>query len=287
MTKVLPLRRLTAVGLVAAFSLLLTACLLSPGKFASSLDLRKDGRFSFTYTGQISMLGMTKLAELGRKKDQKAFEAEPCYKDDGETERDCTKAELDAQKADWDQAQKTDAEQAKKDAASAKAIFGGIDPTSPKAAEEMAERLRKQAGWKSVIYKGDGLYEVDFAISGRLDHDFVFPTIERFPMANAFVTVNSRADGSVRVDAPGFGPSSTGGNAMGNFAQMAAMGAKEEGKDINLPEMDGTFTLSTDGQILANNTDEGPKAGTAGQVLSWSVSPRSNAAPTALVKLGL
>lgn len=280
----LSLRRLAAAGLVAGLSLLLSACLLSPGKFVSTLEVYKDGRFSFAYTGQISMLGLTKLAAMGRKGDEK-FEAAPCYKDDGDTERPCSQGELDAQKADWEKDQKDAAEKAKKDADEAKVMFGGIDPTSPKAAEEMAERLRKQAGWKSVIYQGDGLYEVDFAIAGRLDHDFAFPTIERFPMANAFVTVSRRADGSVRIDAPGFGPSS-GGAGMGGLAQLAAMGAKKEGKDLNLPEMDGTFTVLTNGTILANNTDEGPKAGTGAYALTWKVNPRSSAAPTALVMLG-
>lgn len=32
---------------VAALALLLAACMLMPGKFASSLDLRKDGSSSF------------------------------------------------------------------------------------------------------------------------------------------------------------------------------------------------------------------------------------------------
>jgi hypothetical protein len=280
-----PLRRVAAIGIAAAFSLLLSACLLSPGKFVSTLDLRKDGRFSFTYTGQITMLGLSKLAEMDRK-DKGTFEPEKCFKDGSEDERPCTKAELDGQKLKWEEDNKAAAEKARKDAEQAKVLFGGIDPTSPKAAEEMAERLRKQAGWKSVIYKGDGLYEVDFAISGRIDHDFAFPTIERFPMANAFVVLNRRSDGSVRVDAPGFGPASGSGNAMSSLAAMAAMDKAKGDSKMPVPEMDGTFTLTTDGQILANNTDDGPKAGTAGQMLRWVVNPRSGAAPTALVMLG-
>jgi hypothetical protein len=77
----------------------------------------------------------------------------------------------------------------------AKLMLGGMGPSSPHAAEEFAQRLRRQAGWKRVDYKGDGLFEVDFAIEGRLDHDFTFPTIERFPMANQFVQVALRSDG--------------------------------------------------------------------------------------------
>lgn len=287
MTAQFPLRRIAAAA-VLGLSLLLSACLLTPGKFDSALDIRKDGRFTFSYTGEISMLGLTKLAEMGKKSDEK-FEPSACMTDDGETERDCTKAEIDAQKADWEQAQKNAAEKAKSDAEKSKALFGGIDPTSPQAAEEMADRLRRQAGWKSVVYKGDGLYLVDFAVSGRLDHDFVFPTIEKFPVANAFVTINRRADGSVRVDTPGFGPSSGSNNAMGGLAAMAAMGDKTDGgKESAAPvQMDGHFTITTDGAILANNTDEGPQKTPTGQKLSWAVNARSGAAPTALIKLGM
>lgn len=284
MNATFPLRRIAAFA-VLGLGLLLSACLLTPGKFDSKLDVRKDGRFTFSYTGEISMLGLSKLAELGRKGDEK-FEPAKCYKDDGETERDCTAAELDAQKADWEKEQKDAAEKAKRDAENSKALFGGIDPSSPKAAEEMADRLRRQAGWKSVVYKGDGLYQVDFAITGRLDHDFVFPTIEKFPVANAFVTIIRRADGSVRIDTPAFGPSSGTSNTMSGLAGLAALGDKKDGEKPPVPEMDGHFTITTDGTILANNTDEGPQKDPAGQRLTWAVNARSGSAPTALIKLG-
>lgn len=286
-----PLRRLTAAGFAAALSLLLTACLISPGKFTSALDLRTDGRFTYTYQGEIYMLGLSKLAEMGSKAEAaKQFEPAPCTKDDSMDERPCTRDEIAQQKADWEAERAAKAEKDKKDAEMAKAMMGGIDPTDPKAAEEFAARLRRQAGWKSVIYKGDGLYLVDFAIAGHMDHDFAFPTIERFPMANPFVMVNRRADGSVRIDAPGFGPGTNGGG-MGGLTQLAAMGAMSdksgEGGDApKLPTLDGTFILTTDGQILANNTDEGPLAAPTGSKLEWKVNARTTAAPTALVKLG-
>ncbi|WP_088310077.1 hypothetical protein [Novosphingobium sp. B 225] len=287
-------RRLFAAATALGLSMLLAACLISPGKFSSSLDVRKDGRFSFSYTGEIYMLGLSKLAELGdRNKEPPVFEPSTCYKDDSMDERKCTKDELDQQKADWDTEQNRKSDKDKRDGEMAKAMFGGLDPTDPKAAQEFADRLSRQAGWKSVIYKGDGLYQVDFAISGRLDHDFNFPTIERFPMANSFVTLVRRADGSMRIDATGFGPSSTGGG-MSNFAQLAAMGAAMdkagkdgEGKDEKpvLPQMEGTFTFTTDAEILANNTDEGPITVTTGKKLEWKVTPRTTVAPTALIKL--
>lgn len=286
-------RRLAAT-LVAAATLLLSGCFVSPGSFTSAIDLRKDGRFSYTYNGEIYLLGLSKLAELGGKaKEAEPFKAEPCYNDDADrTVRECSKPELAKQKADWEENRQADATRKKRDADMMKSMLGGIDPSSPKAAEELADRLRRQAGWKSVVYKGDGLFVVDFAISGHLDYDFQFPTMERFPMANAFVVLNKRADGAVRMDAPAFGQPGQ-GNPMANMGQLAAIGAAmdagKEGKSnagLNLPELNGTLVLTTDGAILANNTDEGPMAGTTGQRLEWKVTPRTTAAPTALVRLG-
>lgn len=286
-------RRLAAT-LVAAATLLLSSCFVSPGSFNSAIDLRKDGRFSYAYNGEIYLLGLSKLAELGSKaKEAEAFKAEPCYADDPDgKERECTRDELAKQKADWEENRQADAGRKQRDAEMMKAMLGGIDPSSPRAAEELAQRLRRQAGWKSVVYKGDGLFVVDFAISGHLDYDFQFPTMERFPMANAFVVLNKRADGAVRMDAPAFGQPAQ-GNPMANMGQLAAMGAaldsSKDGKGdsgLKLPELNGTLVLTTDGTILANNTEDGPTAGTTGQRLEWKVTPRTTAAPTALVRLG-
>ena len=279
-------KRTIAAAALLTLGLALSACLLTPGRFTSALDLRKDGRFTFTYTGEIHVLALSKLAQMG---DKKTFEPDKCYDDDMK-ERTCTADELAEQKKSWDEEQKANAEKNKKDAEGMKAMLGGLDPSDPKAAEELAERLRRQVGWKSVVYKGDGLYLVDFALSGRLDHDFAFPTIERFPMSNPFVQLTRRADGTVRMDATGFGPGSGGMGGGGNpFAAMmgGAMASGPDGKPdpAQAPQYDGTFTLTTDGTVLANNTDEGPKSDPAGQKLLWMVNPRIPAAPTALVKL--
>jgi len=291
-------KRIGAAVVVTALAVMLSACLLSPGKFTSSLDMRSGGQFSFTYKGEIYLLALSKLGELGAassKTETKVFAPLPCYDDDAK-ERKCTAAEAADQKKEWQDEQKAAADKSKKDADMAKTFLGGIDPSDPKAAEELAARLRRQAGFRTVVYKGDGLFDVDFAITGQLDHDFVFPTIERFTMANAFVQLSRRSDGTVRVDAPGFAPSA-GGSPFTQLMQMgAAMGASEaagkEGKEgakdspPKFPVPDGQFTLTTNGTILANNTDEGPQTDPQGQRLTWQVNTRAAAAPMALVRLG-
>ncbi len=287
MTRMFEGRRLAAAALAAGMCLALAACMLAPGKFVSRLDVRKDGAFSFSYAGEVHVLALSKLAEMGRNSSTNEPFAPKCYKDpeeSGETvERKCSETEVAEQKKVWDEGQAAARQSKERDAQSMKAMFGGIDPSDPKAGGEFAERLRRQAGWRKVEYKGDGLYSVDFAISGRLSHDFTFPMIERFPAANPFVQAILRGDGTVRIDAPAFAPAAAGEPYRG-WMQAAMLGGGK--KDMpQMPLLDGAFTITTDAAILANNTDDGPRGGSAGQTLEWVVNARAAAPPMALLRL--
>lgn len=284
------MRRSLAMAAVGLATLLLAGCLLLPGKFTSAIDLRKDGTFSFTYKGDIHVLALSKLAaeERDRKIDTATFEPSTCYNDETGEERTCTADEIATQRKDWEdtvaQQKSAAAEKKKSDEQMAKAMLGGIDPSDPRAAQEFADRLRRQKGWKSVIDKGDGKFEVEYAITGKLTHDFSFPSVEKLPMVMPFVTMIRRADGSVRIDAPAFAAGA--GNSP--FMGMAAMAADEKSQKAGgdgVPVLDGTLVLTTDGEILANNTDEGPSAGTSGKMLQWKVNARTKDAPTALVRI--
>ena len=288
-------RWLAAVALAAGSALLLTGCLLTPGKFTSSLDLRKSGAFTYRYDGEIHLLALSKLAQMGRDSEAEAeFAAEPCY-DEDLAERECTEDEIAQQKRAWDEGAAARKEKEEQEAASMRAMLGGIDPADPAAAEELAARLRRQVGWNRVDNKGDGLFDVSFSLTGRIDHDFLFPTIEGFPMSNFFVLVSRRQGGTVRVTAPGFAPQSSGNPFEAMMGPMMAGGGAssddpEDGKPADpkparIPVMDGTFTITTDGEILANNTDEGPVAGAAGKTLAWPVNVRTRQPPTALIRI--
>lgn len=260
--------------------LALAACMFSPGKFESTLDLRRDGRFTFGYVGEIHFLALSKLAKAGQ--DAKTFEPEACHEDETGEERACTGDELAEQRRTWEQEKSARQQREAREAQSMRAMMGDLDMSDPKSGEALAARLRRQAGWRRVEYRGDGLFNVDFQISGTLDHDFAFPTIEQFPLANAFVQLTRRNDGSIRIDAPGFGPS-TGMAMMGGMA--GALGGSADKDLADLPTPDGRFTLTTDATILANNTDEGPQAGAAGRRLHWEVNTRTRTAPMALLRL--
>ncbi|MDE2560968.1 MAG: hypothetical protein KGL48_01865 [Sphingomonadales bacterium] len=281
------MKRITGIAVVAGLALLLTGCLLIPGKFVSRLDIHRDGTFRFTYNGEITMLALSDIADKAKKDDAAAdstFTASPCY-DNDDKERACTDEEVGRQKSLWtenhDKAGKNDAEEK----AMMQAMLGGMDPSDPKASAMFAEKLRKQAGWKSVVDKGHGVFEVDYEVSGRLDHDFTFPTLEVMPMALPFVAAYRNADGTVRIDAPSFAPTASGGPMLGMMSAMAK--SRDAKKEVNLPPMDGTFTIVTDGEILANNTENGPSALAGGaRKLDWRVTMQSASAPTALLRLG-
>ncbi|MCJ2185229.1 hypothetical protein [Novosphingobium beihaiensis] len=266
-------RRLTAGLAAAALSLLLAACIFTPGKFTSQLDLRKDRTFAFHYTGEILMLPMMDSSS------SKTFSAEACHDEETLKERDCTPDEIAGQKAEWEQKRSS---KQKRDAQIAQMFLGGIDPSNPDSGRELAAKLRRQAGWKRVEYLGNGKFDVDFALSGKLDHDFIFPTMEGFSMSNSFVRISLRQDGTVRVDAPGFGPVGSSTAMTGMMSGMAKNGGSKNGPAA---EADGTFTIHTNAEVLANNTDEGPEPGTRGQSLVWPVNPRTKAAPMALLKM--
>ncbi|MEM1050829.1 MAG: hypothetical protein AAGI28_01920 [Pseudomonadota bacterium] len=281
-----------ATALVAGLSLLLTGCFVTPGKFTSELVLTKDDRFTFTYEGEIFFLGLSGLAKMGATSEE--FEPEECYSENGYDVRECTEAELAEQREVWELNAPIRAAEAQEQAKQMGAIMGGIDPSDPEAAAELAALLSRQRGWEQVIDKGDGVFDVRYSVSGELGHDFMFPVLEGFPTTNPFVQVFLRNDALLRINAPGFAPQQNDTNPMGamiggmaGLGGLAALSSQAPNGDEmpNIPAIEGTFTIVTDGEIKANNTDEGATVATNGQRLEWEISPRTKAAPTALIDL--
>ena len=293
--------RLRAAALLTGLALALSGCFMAPGKFTSELALTGPDSFTFRYDGEIFFLGLSKLAQMGAAADTETFTA-TCFDEETYEERTCTPAEEAEQRAEWDAGADRRAEEKQKEAKQMAAIMGGIDPTDPKAADELVRLLERQKGWNRVVHKGDGLFEVSYAISGTTGHDFLFPMIEGFPATNPFVQMILRDGGQVRINAPAFtvqngdNPMAAMMGGMGSLAGLAAMeaagenGVKENEEQIpGMPVLDGTFTIRTAPgmRILANNTDEGPEgASGGGEVLRWTISPRTAQAPTALIATG-
>lgn len=262
---------------------MLSGCFLQPGTFAATMDVRRDGRFAFTYEGEIVMAGLEKLSEMAEQADSGAT-AKPCVDDETMAARDCTPEEL---------AQREEREAGEREMV--RSMLGGMNPSDPDSAAALASSLDRQAGWNSVVYREDGVFQVSFAITSRLGHDFDFPTIEGLPFPSSFVQARLRDGQRVRIEAPGFAAPGGGNPFAAMMRGMAGAFARgEEATDEKgagaarqppLRPIEGTFRLTTDATILANNTNEGPRDSAGGQTLVWNITPGTTAAPMALLQL--
>ena len=75
----------------------------------------------------------------------------------------------------------------------------GLDDASNRA---FAAKLMKYAGWRSVTYRGKGVFDVDYHFDGRATQDFLFPALPDNDLIIPFIAIRRRADGSVLVTAP-------------------------------------------------------------------------------------
>ena len=262
------------VRILAALAapLLLTGCLLSPGKFTSSLDLRRDGSFTFTYVGEIVVTDMSPP--------RAEFSASPCYSDDTGDERECTEAELAQQRKDFDAAQAESKAETGMVGNAMGGEMGGLG--SDESIADLVEQLKKQRGWNKVSYRGNRIIDVEYSITGNSTHGFAFPLVDGGNAIMPFVTIIARKDGSVKVSAPAYSGEAGGG-------EMAALGAMAGAADAKgkpgQPKPEGTFTITTDGRILTNNTEDGPTMAGANATLKWVVNSRLSKGPEALIGL--
>jgi hypothetical protein len=246
-----------------AAPLLLTGCLWGPGKFNSDLTLRKDGSFVLDYRGEI-VLQLPPDENAGPWADAKA----KCS--DAGKERPCTKAEIAEQKTAY--------EKKRKDAEGMAKAFGrpGVDDASNRA---FAAKMMKYAGWKSVTYRGNGLFDAVYHFEGRATQDFIFPALPDNDLLIPFIAIRRRSDGSVLVTAPAM----TGG--AGPMAARAGAGAMEGMKGGPVSRAQGRFTVITDGEILTNNSEDGPAANPLGRQVHWDVGADSKKIPETLIRL--
>ena len=286
--------KMMKVAAAGAMCLLLWGCFLSPGKFNAALDLRRDGSFTYRYTGEILLMTPHSVMNAAAEADTFDEEGQHCYgalgsgeeeplmdmDEDAPEARDCTAEELKEKRAQWEKSRA----ETKAQMEATKAFFGGLDPSDPKTVAEFTRRLQTYQGWKRVTHKGNGVFDVDYEISGRMERDFLFPLFPEIDAVIPFVQVNRRNDRSVRVAAPGFAVNE---QMMGPAMMGAAMASQAPAgpTGFKLPRPEGSFTITTDGEILTNNTNDGPSGAGAAKVLKWTVGPLDKKKPEALIRL--
>ena len=275
---------------VAAAPLLLTGCLWGPGKFKSDLALRKDSTFVLDYRGEIVLQtppdAQVKPEPWSKEKARcrKSGRVEldpfltPVDADDDDPVRACSPSELAKAKTDYE-AQSAQRAKSKREENEQMAKLFGIGGLDDAAGREFAAKLSKYAGYRSVQYRGKGVFDVDYHFEGSAKQDFVFPALPDNDFLIPFVAIRRRADGSVLVTAPAF----TGGT--GPLSARAGAAAASEMKGGPVSHAQGRFTVITDGEILTNNSEDGPSPSPAGRQLHWDVGPTSSKIPETLVRL--
>jgi hypothetical protein len=139
----------------------------------------------------------------------------------------------------------------------------------------LAEALSKEAGYRSVVYLGDGTFRVDYRIEGTLDYHFVFPFNADAQAIFPFVMVELRGNGTVRVKAPGFAAD----RDMAAALPQGGMGSDAAAR------LDGRFTLDTDAEIVSQNNEDGPVRADGRARITWTATPLTRDAPTAVLRL--
>jgi hypothetical protein len=268
------------IALALGALLLLAGCLVTPGKFTSTLDIRADRSFTFTYKGEVIALDMDKAMQ---------GESTPDLGDDDDDASETPSglmlpvAFAGAQGASGAQGT-TGQGKAGRNApkggteAAPEADFSDMQD-DPAKMEAIAAALSKEKGFRVARYLGDHKFEIDYAITGTLDHSFVFPFNIDAQLVFPFIAIELRGDDRIRMKAPGYANESS-----KSHGAMAGMGGRKSDASAQL---DGSFTLTSAAPIISQNQEDGPTTLPDGrQQLRWKVNSLTTEAPMAVIRFG-
>ncbi len=257
-------------------SLLLSACLLTPGKFESTLDIRADRSFTFTYKGEVIASDPSDIGKDLKDAGRSGEDDTPVAEDE----------EATLQSIGWqsgkDEQKAADQNTGDQNAGGKDQDFSDVDTdadakadaaTKQRKIDAIVAALRKEKGFRSVSYAGDNKYLIDYAISGNLTHSFVFPFNMDAEFVFPFVAIELRGDDRVRVKAPGYA------NGSANKKSGMGSGSDEVGKFL-----DGHFTLTTDASIISQNQEDGATTVAGKQQIRWTITPLTSEAPMAVMR---
>lgn len=222
--------------------LLLSGCLLTPGKFTSTLDIKRDRSFTFTYVGEVI-------------------------------------AQPPSSSTDSEGGPSTEASGMMK-IAEAKAP-PATDPAAAQKMQALAETLAKEYGYRSVKYLGNYRFAIDYQVSGRLTHSFLFPFNIDGEVLVPFLAIELRGTDRIRMKAPGFANDDAKGASIPGMGGMGGSPPDKEAANA----LDGTFTVTTDAEIVSQNQENGSQTLPDGRKrIVWRATPQTKDAPTAVLR---
>src|SRR5688572_10671495 len=196
----------------AALPLMLSGCLWGPGKFSSELALRKNGTFMLDYRGEVVLQipddkgtppvpwndkmarcysdGRTESVSVEAPAGAGSFDM-PSVEGEGEETRPCTPAELAKLRADYAKQAADQAEKKRQESEQMVKVFG-LPGTDDESSRRFAATMMKYQGWRSVIYKGKGVFDVDYHFEGRVGQDYAFPMMPDADFIIPFITIKQR-----------------------------------------------------------------------------------------------
>ena len=247
--------RIKGLTLALLAPLVLIGCAFSPGKFTSSLTLLADRSFTFSYQGEVIAVDLASEMAKGMG---------DAFKDKDEDKKETSDTAM-LRPAAW---------QAKTPGNKEEPVEEG-DSAADEAKKEakfkaIGEALTKEAGYRSVVYKGKGVFLIDYQISGKLTHNFLWPYNLDAEVIFPFVVIEMRGRDQVRIKAPAFGDDDS--------------PAKGKGDDSKA-KLDGVFTLITDGELVSQNNEDGATSAGGRKTVTWKATPLSKDAPMAVVRV--
>ncbi|HYW17538.1 MAG TPA: hypothetical protein VE891_15475 [Allosphingosinicella sp.] len=249
----------TRFAFVAAAALTLSSCILSPGRFVSTLHIAKDRSFIFTYVGEVILLDPAAAMQQGMQDGLAG--ASPPGEGGMVEEGDMLGNSVD------------DGPSMPVPVPSAPAKPAPETAQHIAEARALAESLSKEVGYRSVEYLGNNKFRVDYSMTGKLDRTFVYPINTDAKALIPWLVVEVRKDRTARLQAIAFGEQDMG---MGSAAKP----------DSQPKERSGTFTLTTDAELVMQNNEEGMAPG-PGKKVVWRVTPTSKSVPTAVVRFAM
>jgi hypothetical protein len=235
-----------------ACCLMLGACLVTPGKFESTLDIRADRQFSFTYKGEIISSDMKGMGGSS------ATPGGDPIGDGAPEKKDSAWRKTALQKGVEER------------------FDSGSDRNDEAQMQAIAAALSKERGFRSARYVGNHRFEIDYAISGLLTHSFLFPFNSDAEIVLPFVAIELRGEDRVRVKAPGY--------SNGFDKSRGPMGQSSADEDA-AKALDGRFTLTTNAEIVSQNQEDGAQSAAEGKRIVWRITPLTGEAPMATLRV--